>query len=47
VTAWWYWLGFFALALLMFAGPWLCSWLDDREDDRNAELWMQMPGATR
>jgi hypothetical protein len=43
----WYWLMFAAACLVVFAGPWLCSRLEDRADARDAELWATMPGATR
>lgn len=42
-----YWVLFAAVSVAVFAGPKVCAWLEDRADQRDAEVWSRMPGAVQ
>ena len=42
----WYWPVFGLTVVVWIAVP-VCSWLEDRADQQDAETWAGMPGATR
>lgn len=44
----WYAAVFIVACLLVAFGPWLCAWLEDRADRRDAALWDSLhPGSER
>lgn len=46
MTDLWYWLIFSAAVLIWLAVP-IVARLEERADERDAELWSTLPGATR
>lgn len=42
---WWYDLCFAIAGIVVFFGPAICDRLEERADNRDAELWATLPGA--
>lgn len=42
----WYWALFALAAVIVVAVPVVAAW-EERQDERDRELWAEMPGATR